>query len=74
MTPGLVFKDPYILDFLNLTDTFSELDLEAAILREIEKFILELGNSFYVFGTAKTHGDRQYGRKKLGSGLAENDQ
>lgn len=46
MTPDLVFKDPYILDFLNLSDTFSELDLEEAILREIEKFILELGNGF----------------------------
>lgn len=46
MTPDLVFKDPYILDFLNLADTFSELDLEEAILREIEKFILELGNGF----------------------------
>lgn len=46
MTPDLVFRNPYILDFLNLKDTFSELDLEEAILREIEKFILELGNGF----------------------------
>lgn len=46
MTPDLVFRSPYILDFLSLKDTFSELDLEEAILREIEKFILELGNGF----------------------------
>lgn len=46
MTPDLVFRNPYMLDFLNLKDTFSELDLEEAILREIEKFILELGNGF----------------------------
>ncbi|WP_421826999.1 PDDEXK nuclease domain-containing protein [Larkinella sp.] len=46
ITPDLIFKDPYLLDFLNLKDTFSELDLEEAILREIEKFILELGNGF----------------------------
>ena len=46
MTPDLVFRNPYVLDFLNLKDTFSELDLEEAILREIEKFILELGNGF----------------------------
>lgn len=46
MTPDLVFRSPYVLDFLNLKDTFSELDLEEAILREIEKFILELGNGF----------------------------
>lgn len=46
MTPNLVFRDPYLLDFLNLADTFSENDLELAILREIEKFLLELGTDF----------------------------
>ena len=45
-TPDLVFRDPYILDFLGLADTYSEKDLEAAILREIESFILELGVGF----------------------------
>lgn len=46
MTPDLVFRDPYILDFLGLKDTYAEKDLEAAILREIEAFILELGVGF----------------------------
>ncbi len=46
MTPDLVFHDPYILDFLGLRDTYSEKDLEAAILRELEKFLLELGGDF----------------------------
>jgi predicted nuclease of restriction endonuclease-like (RecB) superfamily len=46
LTPDLVFRDPYVLDFLRLRDTYSELDLEAAILREIESFILELGAGF----------------------------
>ncbi len=46
MTPDLVFRDPYLLDFLNLADTFSENDLELAILREIEKILLELGTDF----------------------------
>ncbi|MEM6316838.1 MAG: PDDEXK nuclease domain-containing protein [Bacteroidota bacterium] len=41
-----IFKDPYFLDFLGLHDSYSEEDLEAAILREIEQFILELGNGF----------------------------
>ena len=45
-TPDLVFRDPYILDFLGLKDTHAEKDLEAAILREIESFILELGAGF----------------------------
>lgn len=36
------FKDPYFLDFLGLNDTYLEKDLEDAVLREIEKFILEL--------------------------------
>jgi len=43
---NLVFKDHYVLDFLNLKDTFSESDLETAIIRDLENFILELGVGF----------------------------
>ncbi len=46
LTPADVFKDPYILDFLGLEDTYSERDLESAILRNIERFLLELGTDF----------------------------
>lgn len=46
LSPDLVFRDPYLLDFLGLKDTYAEKDLEAAILREIEGFILELGVGF----------------------------
>jgi predicted nuclease of restriction endonuclease-like (RecB) superfamily len=46
LTPDLIFRDPYILDFLGLNDRFFEKDLEDAILREIERFILELGVGF----------------------------
>lgn len=46
LTPDLVFRDPYILDFLGLKDAYSEKDLESAILREMENFILELGTGF----------------------------
>lgn len=46
MTPDLVFRDPYILDFLRLRDTYSEDDFESAILREMEQFLLELGAGF----------------------------
>ncbi|MCI0524829.1 MAG: PDDEXK nuclease domain-containing protein [Acidobacteria bacterium] len=46
MTPDLVFRDPYFLDFLGLTGAYSEKDLEEAILREMEKFLLELGSDF----------------------------
>ena len=46
MTPDLVFRDPYFLDFLGLTGQYTEKDLELAILRELEAFILELGNDF----------------------------
>jgi len=46
LTPDLVFRDPYFLDFLGLRDTYAEKDLEAAILREMESFILELGVGF----------------------------
>jgi predicted nuclease of restriction endonuclease-like (RecB) superfamily len=40
------FKDPYLLDFLGLQNTYLEKDLETAILKELEKFILELGKGF----------------------------
>lgn len=46
LTPELVFRDPYFLDFLGLKDTYQEKDLEAAILREMESFLLELGAGF----------------------------
>lgn len=45
-TPDLVFRDPYVLDFLGLPRDFSESDLEAAILRELETFLAELGDGF----------------------------
>jgi predicted nuclease of restriction endonuclease-like (RecB) superfamily len=41
-----VFKDPYLLDFLELKDGYLENDLESAILKELELFILELGSGF----------------------------
>ena len=46
VTPALVLKDPYVLDFLGLSDRFLERDLEEAILRELETFLLELGAGF----------------------------
>ena len=46
LTPDLVFRDPYFLDFLGLKGAFQEKDLESAILREIERFIMELGAGF----------------------------
>jgi predicted nuclease of restriction endonuclease-like (RecB) superfamily len=46
LSPDLVFRDPYVLDFPGLKDTYAEKDLEAAILREMESFVLELGTGF----------------------------
>ncbi|NNN05430.1 MAG: DUF1016 domain-containing protein [Elusimicrobia bacterium] len=46
MTPDMVFQDPYLLGFLGLKDAYSEKDLEAAILRKMEEFLLELGAGF----------------------------
>ena len=46
MTPELVFRDPYVLDFLGLKDRYLEKDLEDAIMRELETFLLELGSGF----------------------------
>jgi YhcG PDDEXK nuclease domain len=46
VTPSMLLKDPYILDFLGLADRFLERDLEDAILRELETFLLEMGSGF----------------------------
>jgi len=46
MSLDLFYRDPYVLDFLGLKDTYSEKDLENAILAELEKFILEMGSDF----------------------------
>jgi predicted nuclease of restriction endonuclease-like (RecB) superfamily len=46
LSPDLAFRDPYVLDFLGLTDTYSEQDLETAILAELQRFIIELGSDF----------------------------
>jgi len=46
MTPDMVFRDPYMLDFLRLPHDYSERDLEDAILHEMENFLLELGAGF----------------------------
>ena len=46
INPDLVFKSTYVVDFLGLSGYYSEKDLENAILAELEKFILELGQGF----------------------------
>jgi len=46
LSPDLVFRDPYFLDFLGLKDTYSEKDLETSILAELQRFITEMGSDF----------------------------
>jgi predicted nuclease of restriction endonuclease-like (RecB) superfamily len=46
ISPDLVFRDPYFLDFLGLNDMYSEKDLEASILAELQRFITEMGTDF----------------------------
>jgi len=45
-----IFKDPYVLDFLGLKGAYSEKDLEAAIIRNLEQFLSELGSDFCFVG------------------------
>ncbi|MGJ1537134.1 PDDEXK nuclease domain-containing protein [Sphingobacterium multivorum] len=46
LSPDLIFRDPYFLDFLGLRDTYSEKDLETSIIVELQRFIIELGSDF----------------------------
>ncbi len=43
---AVVFRDPYVLDFLGLPSEHSEADLERAILDQMQRFLLELGAGF----------------------------
>ena len=50
ISPEEVFKDPYIPEFLNLKDQYSESDLEEALIKHLEAFLLELGRDFCFMG------------------------
>ena len=49
LAPGLL-KDTYLFDFLTLDEAFHERELEAGLLRHLEKFLLELGRGFAFVG------------------------
>lgn len=51
--PEEEIKDPYILEFLGLKDEYSETDLEEALIRHLETFLLELGGDFCFIGRQK---------------------
>lgn len=53
ITPDEEIRDPFVLEFLNLTDEYSELELEAAIVKHLENFLLELGADFAFVGRQK---------------------
>jgi predicted nuclease of restriction endonuclease-like (RecB) superfamily len=50
LTPEQELKDPYVLEFLELKDEYSESDLEAALIAKLESFLLELGGDFAFIG------------------------
>ena len=50
VTPEEEIKDPFVMEFLNLKDEYSENDLEEAFIQHLEKFLLELGGDFAFIG------------------------
>jgi predicted nuclease of restriction endonuclease-like (RecB) superfamily len=50
VTPEEEIKDPFVLEFLNLKDEYSEHELEAALISKLENFLLELGSDFTFVG------------------------
>ena len=50
LSSDLSFRDPYVLDFLNLADTYSEKDLENAILAKLQEFVIEMGTDYAFLG------------------------
>ena len=53
LTPDLVFRDPYFLDYCGLADAYSEKDLESAIVSELANFIIEFGSDFGLLARQK---------------------
>lgn len=53
VAPEEEIKDPYVLEFLGLKDEYSETDVEEALIRHLETFLLELGGDFYFIGRQK---------------------
>ncbi len=53
MTPEEAIKDPFVLEFLDIKDEYSESDLEEALIRRLEDFLLELGDDFAFIGRQK---------------------
>jgi predicted nuclease of restriction endonuclease-like (RecB) superfamily len=50
VSPDEEIKDPFVLEFLNLKDEYSELDLEEAIIKHLQSFLLEMGTGFTFVG------------------------
>lgn len=50
LSPEQEIKDPFVLEFLDLKDEYSEAELEEALIRHLEAFLLELGNDFTFVG------------------------
>ena len=50
VTPEEATKDPFVLEFLDLKDEYSESDLEAALIQHLVDFLLELGDDFAFLG------------------------
>lgn len=53
ITPDEAIKDPYVLEFLNLKDEYSEAELEEALIHRLQDFLLELGDDFAFVGRQK---------------------
>ncbi|RPJ03776.1 MAG: DUF1016 domain-containing protein [Deltaproteobacteria bacterium] len=53
VNPSEEIKDPFVLEFLDLKDEYSETDLEEALIRHLEAFLLELGSDFCFIGRQK---------------------
>jgi predicted nuclease of restriction endonuclease-like (RecB) superfamily len=50
ITPEEAIKDPFVLEFLDLKDEYSESDLEEALIQRLTDFLLELGDDFAFVG------------------------
>ena len=60
--PQEVIKDPFVLEFLDLEDEYSESEFEESLVRHLEAFLMELGGDFCFMGRQRRLriGDKWY--------------
>ncbi len=65
LSPEEAIRDPFVLEFLDMRDEYSESDLEAALIEHLADFLLELGDDFAFIGRSGVYGSMTPGFESI---------